>query len=158
MWEEVSGPGNAISPCFRDKVKVTTIVVFGWAKEPSIKAVGRPRSASIRIFINDCLGAKGCHWVAIPVVRALKGFVSGVIWIDSRSPEQVDGILNLRGKFVPKLDREVGVGRAKRPVWRYYALAVVGTSRYPQWPKRSISTKTQVEVQGSNPGCCARGY
>jgi hypothetical protein len=114
LWEEVGGPGNAISPCFRDEVKVTTIVVFGWAEEPSVKAVGRPRSASIGIFINDCLGAKGCHWVAIPVVRALEGFVSGVIWIDSRSPEQVDGILNLRGKFVPKLDREVGVGRAKR--------------------------------------------
>ncbi len=114
LWEEVGGPGNMISPCFRDKVKVTTIVVFGWAKEPSVKAMGRLRSASIGIFINDCLGAKGCHWVAIPVVRTLEGFVSGVIWIDSPSPEQVDGILNLRGKFVPKLDREVGVGRAER--------------------------------------------
>jgi hypothetical protein len=114
LWKEVDGPGNAISPCFRDEVKVTTIVVFGWAEEPSVKAVGPPRYASIGIFINDCLGAKGCHWVAIPVVRAIKGFVSGVIWIDSQLLEQVDGILNLRGKFVPKLDQEVGVGRAER--------------------------------------------
>ncbi len=72
LWEEVGGPRNAISPCFRDKIKVTMIVVFGWAKEASVKAVGCPRSASIGIFINDCLGAEGCHWVVIPVVRALR--------------------------------------------------------------------------------------
>ncbi len=45
--------------------------------------------------------------------KGLEGFISGVIWIDSQSPEQVDGILNLRGKFVPKLDQEVGVGCAE---------------------------------------------
>ena len=33
----------------------------------------------------------------------------------------------------------------ERELWRYYALAIVGTSRYLQWPKCSISTKTQVE-------------
>ncbi len=32
-----------------------------------------------------------------------------------------------------------------KKLWRYYALAVVGTSRYLLRQKRSISTKTQVE-------------
>jgi hypothetical protein len=42
-------------------------------------------------------------------------------------------------------------------LWRYYALAFVGTSRYLLRQKRNISTKTQVEVQGSNHGCCTWG-
>jgi hypothetical protein len=42
-------------------------------------------------------------------------------------------------------------------VWEHNAFAVVGTSRYPQRQKRCVLTKTEVEVQGSNPGCCPCG-
>ncbi len=42
--------------------------------------------------------------------------------------------------------------------WSTFVRFPIAPSRYLQRQKRSIFTKTQVEVQGSNPGCCACGY
>ena len=53
---------------------MASVVVLRLAEEPGIKAVGRPQGTSDGIFIDDGLGARGSHWVAVPVVRPFKEF------------------------------------------------------------------------------------
>ncbi len=53
------------------------------------------------------------HQVSVPVVWAFEGFIRGNIGLDSRSVQQVDCILNLWGKLIPQLNREVDIRGAK---------------------------------------------
>ncbi len=93
---------------------MTSVVVFGWFKEPSVKATRGPRGSRVCIFVDDGFGAGGCHWVSIPIVRPFEGFVFGVVGVYAQSAEEIDGVLDLQSKFIPQLDGKIGVGCAKR--------------------------------------------
>lgn len=49
----------------------------------------------------------------VPVVWPLEGFIHGNSGIYTGPSEEINGVLNLWGTFVPKLNREVGVGSPK---------------------------------------------
>jgi hypothetical protein len=49
----------------------------------------------------------------IPVVRSLEYFVSQFGWVDLGASKEVNGVLHLRCKHVPKLDGKVHIGGAK---------------------------------------------
>ncbi len=72
-----------------------------------------PQCPCVGIFINDCLGTKKCQGVSILVVQSLKYFVSQVGWVNSGALKEVNGVLHLRCKLVPKLDGKVHIGGAK---------------------------------------------
>jgi hypothetical protein len=75
LGKEVGQTGNTIATGFQDIVQMTSVVVLKWAKDPGVKAVGCLQGTSIGIFVDDCFCAGGCHWVPVPVIRALEIFV-----------------------------------------------------------------------------------
>jgi hypothetical protein len=72
-----------------------------------------PQCPCVGIFIKDCLGTKRCQGVSIPVVRSLEYFISQFGWVNLGALKEVNGVLHLRCKFVPKLDGKVHVGGAE---------------------------------------------
>ncbi len=82
-------------------------------KEPCIEAVGCPRCPRVGIFINYCLGTKWCQGVSVPVIGSFKYFIRRFGWVNSGASEEVDGVLHLGGKLVPKLDGKVHIGGAE---------------------------------------------
>ncbi len=71
------------------------------------------RCPCVGIFINDCLGTKRCQGVSIPAVRSLEYFVSRFGLVNLGASKEVNGVLHLRCKLVPKLDGKVHVGGNK---------------------------------------------
>jgi hypothetical protein len=59
LGKEVGRIRDAIAADFGDIVQMASAVVLRRAEEPGVKAVGRPRGTSVRIFIDDGLGARG---------------------------------------------------------------------------------------------------
>ncbi len=92
----------------------SVVVLFGWPKEPSVEATRGPRGLSVCIFVDDGFGARKRHWVSIPFVRPFKGFVCGAVGVYAQLAEEIDGVLDLRSKFIPQLDGKIAIGRAKR--------------------------------------------
>jgi hypothetical protein len=92
---------------------MTSVVVFGWPKEPSVKATRGPRDSRVCIFVDDGFGARGHHWLLIPIVRPFEGFKCGAVGVYARSVEEIDGVLDLRSKFIRQLDGKIDVGHAK---------------------------------------------
>jgi hypothetical protein len=75
--------------------------------------MGCPHCPRVGIFIDYCLGTKWCQGVLIPVVRSFEYFICQFGWVDSGALEEVDGVLHLGGKLVPKLDGKVHIGGAE---------------------------------------------
>ncbi len=92
---------------------MTSVVVFGWPEEPCVKVTRGPRGSRVCIFVDDGIGAGGRHWVLIPIVRPFEDFVRGVVGVYAQLAEDIDGVLDLRSKFIPQLDEEIGVAHAK---------------------------------------------
>jgi hypothetical protein len=87
VWEEVGGVGNAVTADFGDKVEMATVMIFGWSKEPSVKAVQGPGIASFCVFVNDGFCSRWCHGVPIPIIWAFKCFICRDVGVYSVSSE-----------------------------------------------------------------------
>jgi hypothetical protein len=93
---------------------MTSVVAFGWPEEPCVKATRGPRGSRVCIFVDDGFGAGRLHWVLIPIVWPFEGFGCGAVGVYARLVEEIDGVLDLRSKFIPQLDGKIGVGHAER--------------------------------------------
>jgi hypothetical protein len=113
LGKQVGEAGNTVAFQFGDIIQVAAVVIPRRPKEPCIEAMGCPRCPRVGIFIDNCLGTKWCQGVLIPVIRSFKYFIRQFGWVDSGAPEEVDGVLHLGGKLVPKLDGKVHTGGAK---------------------------------------------
>ena len=89
---------------------MASVVIFRWSEEPSVEPMGRPRCTCVAVFIDYGLRAEWRQRVAIPIVRAFEDFVCRDGGIDARPTEEIDRVLYLWGKFIPKLNWEVSVG------------------------------------------------
>jgi hypothetical protein len=87
LWEEIGRARNAVTTGFGDKVEMAPVMIFGWAKEPRVKAMQGRGSGSFCIFVNDGFNAGWCHGVPIPTIRAFECFVCRDVGLDSGSLE-----------------------------------------------------------------------
>ncbi len=113
LGTQVGGARNAVAFQFRDIIQVAAVVIPRRPKEPCIKAVKCPRCPRVGIFIDYCLGTKWCQGVLIPVIWSFEYFIRQFGWVDLGASEEVDGVLHLGDKLVPKLDGKVHIGGAE---------------------------------------------
>jgi hypothetical protein len=111
----VDRSGDVVAAHLWDVIQMTSVVVLlRWPEEPSVEATRGPRGLRVCIFVDNGFGAGRCHWVSIPFLWPFEGFVCGAVGVYAQSSEEIDGVLDLRSKFIPQLDGKIAVGHAKR--------------------------------------------
>jgi hypothetical protein len=104
LGEELGRAGYSVSSHLRDKVIVALVVINRWAEVPRVHPMAS--SSCVGGFVYDGLASRGGNGEAIPIVRAPNGFISQHAGVNARSLHQVESILDLGCKLVPKLQGE----------------------------------------------------
>jgi hypothetical protein len=89
---------------------VAMIVLQGWAEIPAFNGMGGPRSTSGGFLMDEDLRSGRGKRSVIEVKCTIYLGLGGQLWIYPGASQKIESEETLSEEFVPKIQREVGVG------------------------------------------------
>ena len=96
MGGKLHGSADATCSCARDEDAIAAVVFFSRANVLPVDTVSRPGCPTGGGFVDQDLGAGGCHWALVVIVSSVQIRVGGEFLVDTVGSKHVWSSLGLR--------------------------------------------------------------